>query len=95
MFILKNINNYLGIRISGITQKKSPRLKQQHQEILNALYYSDSIKDTPKYFSKPHISKLSTISNSLKNNFFPENLLAGIQLTHHDSKVQVYWRHDF
>lgn len=53
MFILKNINNYLGMRISGITQKKSPRLKQQHQEILNALYYSDFIKDTPKYFPNP------------------------------------------
>lgn len=76
MFILKNINNYIGIRISGITQKNHPDWKITQtttaSEILDTLYYSDSIKDKPKYFPNPILlRKLSTISNSLKINFFP------------------------
>lgn len=77
LFILKNINNYIGIRISGITQKNHP---DWNNSFINSWYtlLLRLYQRRAKIFSKPHFFKLSTISNSLKTNFFPENLQTGI-----------------
>ena len=75
MFILKDINNCLGVRISGINPEKSPRLKQQHQKFL--IHSStQTLLETSQNIFQTSFFKL--FSNYLKTNFAPENLQTGM-----------------